>query len=131
MAYLDVSDVLLDPTLTDVFTVTRRAETVNGFGESVTATSTYDGVVGVVCTASPNDLERLPEMDRMGRHLSVVTRFRLQGPAPGFKPDLIEWNGDAFVVEAVDPYPQYGAGFVQAIVGSIDSIDEATEDRYG
>lgn len=125
-AFLDVSEVLLDPTLVDSFTVNRRAETVNNFGESTLTVTVMEGVLGVVCSASPNDLKRLDDRELMGRHLSVVTRFRLQGPSPGYQPDTILWNGDEYVVKLIDPYPQYGYGFIQAIVGSIDAQDEPT-----
>lgn len=125
MAFLDVSDVLLDPELTDTFTVVRRAESVNAQGRSVVAPENIDAF-GVITVTGNNDLMRLPEEQRMGRHLSIVTKFRLRGPAPGFQPDALLWGGDTFVVQAIDPYPQYGAGFVQAICGSMDAIDQPT-----
>ena len=60
----------------------------------------------------------------MGRNLSIVTAFALQGPSPNFLPDRVVWNGDTYVVKWIDPYKRYGAGgFVQAIIGSIDSQD--------
>ncbi len=64
----------------------------------------------------------------MGRNLVIVTKFRLRGPAKDgstqYQPDLITWEGDSYVVKTIDPYPQYGAGFIQAIVGSMDSVDQ-------
>lgn len=126
MPYLDVSDVLLDPMIADRFTVKRRVQSVSAHGRTSITTTEIPNVVGVVNAASPNDLERLDDSQRMGRHLSIVTKYRLVGPAPGLQPDLIHWGGDDFIVQTIDPYPQYGQGFVQAIVGSINIIDQPT-----
>lgn len=126
MAYLDVSDVLLDPELADIFTVIRRAEAVSSKGRSTLTPTTIPNVIGVICAAHGNDLDRLDDSQRMGRHISIVTQFRLIGPAPGQQPDNIEWQGDTFVILTIEPYPQYGKGFIQAIAGSVDMIDQPT-----
>lgn len=118
------------PEMLDEFEVVRRAETVDSNGEAVIG-SVALMAVGVVCRASPDDLQRLPELDLMDAYISVVTQFRLRGPARAagrqFKPDVIRWQGSSFVVKALDPYTNFGAGFVQAICGSVDSVDEAPE----
>lgn len=125
MALLDVSEALVDPMLLDTFDVVRRAETVNSTtGRSEVTEATTAGVSGVVCSAGPNDLQRLPEQDRMGRHISVVTLHRLRGPTPGYKADILVWKGDRFLVKVLDPYPQFGRGFVQVIAGSVDNLDQ-------
>lgn len=128
-AFLDVSEVLLDPTLVDSFDVIRRLETVGTNGRSSFTPTTIKGVIGVVTMASPNDLMRFDDRDQMGRTLSVITKFRLQGVATAgganYKPDVVVWRGDNYQVKEIEPYPQYGAGFVQAFVESVDSIDVA------
>lgn len=124
MPYLDVSDVLLDPTLAMGFSVIRRVETIGNNGRASLSETRFDDIIGVVTSSSRNDLQRLPEDQRAGRHLTVITKFRLQAPTPGKQPDVVVWGGNRFVVKELDPYPQYGAGFIQAIVGSMDSIDE-------
>lgn len=140
MAFVDVGmETCLDPMLSDAFTVTRRPEVMTSKGRSsvpapvVYTRSRRRGLpppVGVVTVASPNDLERLDDQDRAGRNISIVTRFPLQMTASyggvKYKPDQIYWRGDTFIVKSVDPYPQFGAGFVQAIAGSIDHQDAAT-----
>ncbi len=128
MALLDFSEVILDADLCDTIVVKRRAEAVNTSGRPVFTTQTFNDVVAVVTSAGKNDLERLPEDQRMGRNLCIVTNFKLRGPAPGYQPDLITWYGDDFIVKQLDPYPQFGTGFVQAIVGSIDTIDQPIQD---
>lgn len=123
---ISVREVLLDPDITDLILVSRRRETVSmSTGRSeIVVEKEFPNTQAVVCAASPNDLERLDDSQRMGRNLSIVTTFPLRGPSPGYQPDLISWHGDLFIVKLVDPYPQYGE-FVQAIAGSIDSIDMA------
>lgn len=122
MAYLDMGDVLSDPEISDPFIVKRRAESfpANGRGE------TKDDLLpayGVITAAHPNDLERLDDAQRMGRNLSIVTRFRLQGPSDGVQADQVVWQGNTFIVHVVEPYAQYGEGWIQAIVGSIQTMD--------
>lgn len=120
---MDFSECVLDPMLADTFAVNRRTEIIDDFGQVNMTTRTTYNVPGIVTAAGPNDLERLDDNQRMGRHLVIVTAFRLRGPAPGYQPDTIAWRGDTFVVKTVDPYPQFGSGFVQVIAGSMDSED--------
>lgn len=131
MADLDMTDALTEPAFTSSFDVVRRAEVVNAFGEStVPEPLRICGVVGVICMASNEQLVRLDDQQRMGRNISVVTQFRLRGPAIGkggqnFQPDLIKWQGDHYVVSYLDPYTNFGSGFVEAVASSIDFIDKA------
>ena len=75
--------------------------------------------------ASGADLKRYPELQMLERVLSIVTKTRLQSAVNGAQPDIIIWRGDNYVVKALDPYPQYGQGFYQAIAASIDLMDAA------
>ncbi len=124
-AFLDVTELLIDPELVErsSFTVNRRTEVVDNHGRSTLTSVVHTGVLGVVCSASSNDLIRLPDDQKMGRNMSIVTKFHLQGPSPGFQADTVVWHGDTFVVKYVDVYSQFGGGFIQAIVGSMDSQD--------
>lgn len=129
MAHLSVSETLLNPMIADRFTVVSRTQTVGDNGRAKMVQTAFPGVVGIVTVASPDDLERLDDNDRGGRNIVIVTKYPLRGPArqPGeadSKPDWIEWLGDTYQVKALDPYPQYGAGFCQAIAGSINAIEE-------
>lgn len=126
MAYLDVTSVLSDPMLASRFTVRRRPEVVGDSGVSQVGEQRFTNLIGVVQNASPSDLRRLPEDQRMERHLSVITTFRLRGPSPGFQPDVVEWDGSDYVVSMLEPYANFGPGFVQAICGSMTTIDPPT-----
>lgn len=129
MPFLDVSSVLLDPQFADTYSVTRREQTVGNDGLVATSNTTVNNIVGVFTMASPNDLERLDDHQRMGRVMSLITQYRLRGPSltgsKQWQPDIITFLGDTFVVSTVEPYTRYGAGFVQAIITSIDAIDPA------
>lgn len=129
MPYLDVSSVLSDPMIADRVKVTRQKEVVGTNGRVSIVPEVFPIVVGVMTSAGPNDLERVPEAQRMGRVMSFVTKFRLRGPSPGYQPDTIDWAGDTYLVVTVDPYPRYGAGFVQSIIASTDIIDKPTPEH--
>ncbi len=121
-AFLDVSDILVDPEIACSFVVYRRAEDVGQNGRAGIGSKPFNAL-GVVTVAHGNDLLRLPEEQRMDRHITIVTRTMLQGPSEGVQPDAIGWAGSYYVVKTIDPYPQYGAGFIQAIAGSMDNMD--------
>ena len=117
-----MGDVLADPEISDPFVVMRRALTFPAFGRGE-AKAKLLPTFGVITAAHPNDLERLDDSQRMGRNISIVTRFRLQGPSEGVQADQILWQGVTFIVHVVEPYAQYGEGWVQAVAGSIQTMD--------
>lgn len=133
MPFLDVSDITLDPDFADSVNVIRREATVNNFGEGSTpAPVTFSDVIGTVTQASPNDLERrIPDYTASGQVISFVTPFRLYGPAKDglqrFQPDLIEWNGNTYVVKVLEPYTRFGAGQVQALCEQFNYVAEAEQ----
>jgi hypothetical protein len=128
-ALLDVSDVLVDPDLASTFNVVRRTQTTNSHGRAVNGEKRFEDVLGVVCSASRNDLERMPDFQFTGRCISIVTQFRLQATIQGRQADTVEWEGSNFVVRYLDLYPQYGKGFVQAICESMDSQDPSVREN--
>lgn len=123
-AGLDVSEVLADPMLASSFTVIRRSEVLGQNGRVNIDPVNLGEKTGVVYPTGRNDLARLDDQQMMGKHINIVTDFRLQGPAPGFQPDLIGWHGDFYVVQLLDDYTDFGAGFVQAVAGSMSSVDQ-------
>ncbi len=123
MPLLNVSSVLTDPDFADSFTVNRRMETVGTNGRTTIGSQLIPNILGVVTAISPSDLERQDGYESMTRSISVVTQFRLRGPAQDEQPDVIIWRGSHFVVKHVDPYPQFGVGFFQVECVSMDHID--------
>lgn len=130
MSDLDVSDILSDPDIADPFVVKRRSEVVGQNGRVSVDVANLQGV-GVICAASPNDLKRLPDAQHTERHISIITAFRLRATAPDYQPDLIGWQGDFYIVADVQPYTQYGAGFVQAICASTNYQDQPPAEGEG
>lgn len=123
---LDVSDVLLSPEFADSCTVIQRLEVVTDGGEVTTPSNNpIPNVVAVFTAASPNQLERYPDMQWGTRTHNCITKFRLRGVAEAangdnFQPDLVVWDGITFIVQVIEPYTRYGAGFIQAIITSMD-----------
>ncbi len=127
---IDVDDILTDPDLLVSFDVVRRKENVSSQGRSSTDDQTITGLSGTITAAGENALSRLPEADRMERHISIVTNFMLRGASKVgsdvYKPDVVLWNNVEWIVLDVQAYPEAGNGFVQAIAGSGDIVDEAS-----
>ena len=126
MALLDVSSVLFDPDFIDNFEVVRRVETIDVHGRS-SITEQRSRQIGVVTAISPSDLDRREDYQAMTRSISVVTQYKLRGEITGQQPDIIVWRGDNFVVKHIDPYPQFGKGFVQVECTSMDRTDGPLE----
>jgi galactose-6-phosphate isomerase len=122
MATLDVSDVPICAEFADTFQVLRRIEVVDGSGRSITTTEVIATPLGTIYPTGDNGLTREAEYEAGHKSLTIVTPYRLQGPAPGFQPDLIEYRGNEFVITDIEDYSQYGAGFVVAQATSIEAI---------
>lgn len=128
MPNINLSRVLLSVMLADKVVVIRRRQVIGTNGRVSVSKLTIPRVVGTVTMAGPDDLDRLDDHQRLGRVISFVSKFKLQGPALTGRtlaqPDLIIWRGDQFVVATVDPYPQFGSGFTQTLATSLDSVDQ-------
>ena len=117
MPYIDLSFITLDQSISGIpFTVRRRQESIDEHGRSQTSVEDFEGIGGVYATGS-NTLIRDPNRDFSERGITIVTRTRLQLDAPGYKADLVEWpveSGNWFLVNHINDYTQYGAGFIEA-----------------
>lgn len=127
MPALDMSDALLEPQLQDCFTVLRRSEAINEFGENVITVQRIRDVEGVVSPGNSH-LERGPDMQNMPQVIEIDTTFRLQGPSPGRQADVVLWSGDNFLVTSINDSARYGFGWVHAVCSSIDNLDLPSED---
>lgn len=125
MPNLDVSEVTTDPDFATTVWVKRTKSTVGLNGRLSASPSIIKNVVGVITSAGPNDLRRMGDEQHTGRVMCFITKFPLHATAPGFLPDEILWAGDTYVVLQLDPYPEFGEGFFQALIGSVDSQDRA------
>src|SRR3569623_663078 len=115
MALIDVTaDVLYDPMFMDDITVVRSVRTVNPQGLTVD-TAGYYYTTGCVQPSPGRDLEQIPEAERTGVFVTVVTPFQLFPLTATTAPDQIVWNGKNYRVKHVNDWMNYGQGFVSAI----------------
>ena len=125
MPFIDVTDLLTDSFIAgENFTVYRRKENINPFGESI-VTVQIEQAVGQISPTSPSNLVRDPAYSSQYKNLDVITTFRLIGAGQdistqAYQPDLVLWKGNFYIVNKVDDYTHYGAGFVQAICDAFD-----------
>lgn len=119
---------------TDTFTVIRRKETVNNFGESATENARIPHQVGSVNAGDDNKIAIATDQQHIGKSISVVTQFKLRSVSEAkkasvgkvkYQPDLVFWNGDYFKVVVVEDYSRFGFGWIQAQCTSEDFVDQA------
>jgi galactose-6-phosphate isomerase len=114
MALIDVSEILSDPDFVDDFNVIRNSRTVDMHGRTIDTDGVYL-TYGSVQPAKEVQLRQLPELERVGSFISVVTPFRLFALTDTTAPDQITWNGRSYRVKIVRDWTNYGQGFVEAI----------------
>ena len=120
MPYLDVTEVLSDPDLADVFEVVRRQAVVNSHGELVPViVQRFPAVTGVCTPTGNNSLVRADAYQSQMNSLQVLTTFRIRSASKDadgimWMPDLVRYRGDTFVVKSLNDFAQFGPGFVQA-----------------
>jgi hypothetical protein len=129
MPTIDVSDLLVDPDLSDTFTVLRRQQVTGSTGTISLTTTTYSCVVGVIGPTGDNSLARQSAFETQGKSIQVLTKFRLQGAVQAgglsYLPDVVQWGGDNFLVVSLSDFSHYGTGFVVADCTSMDLVDQA------
>ncbi|MGY0790957.1 phage head completion protein [Azospirillum argentinense] len=133
MATIDMSGLMLDPLLAGTpFTVIRRAETVNEFGETVIGTETIGPVYGSISPTGDNSLVRQDAFQAGAKTIKVITAFRLRGPSKdetgSYQPDLILWAGTHYIVRDLKDWTAFGGGFVEADCSSIDFVDSPPQE---
>lgn len=127
MPTIDVTEALDSFDISgEAFTVIRRQEIVNNFGES-TVITTEIPALGAVQPGSEQDLLREEGQDAQAKSLKIFTTFRLRGVSRlvgnRYKPDQILWNNNLFEVKTVTSYASFGAGYVEADCTAIDYVD--------
>lgn len=119
MPWIDVSDVVLDPTIAaETVAVLRRSQTINNFGEGPIAVSTLSAIGSVVPVGS-NSLAREDAYSNQSKAIRFITAFRLRNMAESadgslWQPDIVQWKGGNYLVKSVDDYSQYGVGMIAA-----------------
>jgi hypothetical protein len=115
MSGIDLSDVVTDPDLAESYTIQRSTGSFE-FGGWVTTPSTIPGY-GVVSVATEQDLEMIPEGDRVTGSMVFHSEARIYetqldgaggitvGATTQRVSDKILWNYQLYRVLHVSPYP--------------------------
>lgn len=114
MPLLDVSEVIADPDFSDDLQVIRSFRSVDNTGRTVDTPGFYD-TYGSVQPAPQASLVQIPEAERSGSYISVVTPFRLIPLTDSTSPDQVVWQGRSYRVRMLRDWSTYGTGFVEAI----------------
>ena len=120
MPLIDVTDVLSDLDIAcQSFSVVRRTETVNTHGEALQSEQILGPFVGAVQPVGDQSLVREEAYTTSKSAISVWTTFRLYDASRSvggvtYQPDLVLWDGEYYLVRALNPWSDFGAGFVQA-----------------
>jgi hypothetical protein len=110
---IDISEMMDDPDFVRAYTVSRSS---GEFAEGgwVEATPTTLTVYGPVIVSSPEDLQLIPEGDRVSGAMSFYSSERLYrthketDPQTSGTSDRITWNGEEYRIAGISPYMDYG-----------------------
>ncbi|HDV8348827.1 TPA: hypothetical protein RKT01_000565 [Burkholderia vietnamiensis] len=114
MAFLDVTEVLLDPDFMDTgLLCNRMMQTVDDHGRAQnTVTSTP--FAAVVTSDKGDILHRNADGSRIIGSITLHTMFRLIDGSASYDADEVEWSGRTYTVVNVNDYSHFGRGFVCA-----------------
>ena len=121
MPLLDVSEILFDPDFMDANIPVIRSVRTMVNGRTVDTPGQYVMTANIQ-PSSAADLRRLPEAERIGSFITVVTQFKLQPLTSTNGPDIVVWQGNNFRVKSVNDWSQYGNGFVNAVCELTDMV---------
>jgi hypothetical protein len=117
MAIIDVTELLGDADFVDSFSVIRRVNSVNNYGENVLSESTISAV-GSIQPSSPDDMQRLPDSVRRRDAITVYSVTRI---SPDAYPDVVLWGGKKYQAQTSEDFGNYGAGYTKAICTLIEA----------
>lgn len=116
MAFLDVTDVLLDPDFMDTGLICNRmTQTVGTDGRATNAVTAI--LIDAVVTSDRGDiLHRNADGSRIIGSITLHTPFRLRDGGPDGRADADEvvWDGTTYTVVNVNDYSHFGRGFICA-----------------
>ncbi len=123
MPLINPGVVAMSPYLADFFYITRRQQVTGTNGRISIVSEAPQLAYGIADVAGPNDLKRLPEGQHAGNVMCFISQTKIQGPTPGYQPDIISWAGTDYLVIDTQPYPRLGVGFYQSLASSQNMID--------
>lgn len=128
MPDIDVNDVLISLDIANqTFSVVRRQETVNNFGESVKGAEVLGPFNGSCQPLGDNSLLREEAFTTGKNGLTVWTAFRLFSASRTvgnvtYQPDLVLYDGNYYLVRLLNEWTQWGAGFTQVECVGFDYV---------
>lgn len=119
MPLLNPSGVISSPFFSDGFTVIRRGEVVNANGYGASSDQIIPGVRGIVQAEGKNETDRDEDATTNSNSILIITRFPLRGEAENregevSRQDRVLYQGDEYLVGAVNDYTAFGPGWVEA-----------------
>jgi galactose-6-phosphate isomerase len=112
MAQIDVSDLLLDPDFINPVVLVHRKQLVNSTGEG-RILEECENTVGSVQPASGKTLNRLPDALRIQNVSSFWIKAGIVADSSCQYPDIIIFNNKRYVVQNVQDWTNFGAGWVE------------------
>ena len=115
MAWLDVSEILLDPDFMDTGLVCKRS--TQAIGDNGRAANTVSSIpfAGVVTSDKGDLLERIMTGEGRTGSITIHTQFGLSaGSGADSIADIVTWQGRDYTVSNVNDYSHFGRGFVAA-----------------
>jgi galactose-6-phosphate isomerase len=137
MPFIDVTDLLTDTYIAgEQFTVYRRTEIVNKFGENLIGVMVYNNVFGQISPTPKNSLIRHSAFTAQDKSIRVITTWPLTGATMDgsnnlYQPDLVYWKNNLYIVRDLEDYTKYGVGFVVADCEVYDWIVNITNIPLG
>lgn len=119
MPNLNVSFVLDDPAFQDEIEVIRSKEDIGDNGRSQPQVTTFKARA-VVTQKGERPFVLEPDSTRQPHAIIVHLRTKLYGVVVDYKPDVVLYQGNRYVVTSVDNWSRYGQGFYAASCEIID-----------
>ena len=117
MPMLDVSDAILDPIFCQQLNITRREQITDNNG-NVTVTTTTLTPIGVVTIDAPSPLVQVPDYalakNAIVVHCTIQLYDSVLTSGTPYQPDLVNYNGNQYIVTKAYNWSQYGRGFTMS-----------------
>ncbi|SEU36209.1 hypothetical protein SAMN03159335_05395 [Burkholderia cepacia] len=114
MAFLDVTEVLLDPDFMDTGLICNRMTQTVGTDGRATNAVTAIPIEAVVTSDRGDILHRNADGSRIIGSITLHTMFRVMDGSAGHDADEVVWAGRTYTVVNVNDYSHFGRGFVCA-----------------
>lgn len=114
MPLIDVVEILSDPDFAQDFVVVRSNRSVSAQGLTVDSPGLFQ-TYGVILPLSGAQLAMLPEAERTGAFITVITPFALYALTDTTAADQVQWHGNNYMVRSVNDWTDWGQGFTSAV----------------